>query len=104
MKEKENRTVKRSFRFTESEWSLIEKKCELADITPTQYFQQLALTGKTAKKDCLKEKQMYLGQVGMIGNNLNQIARKLNFNSKIELWMLHVLLKIEQHLNKGLLQ
>lgn len=103
MKEKENRTVKKSFRFTESEWALIEKKCEFADITPTLYFQQLAVSGKTAKKDCLQEKQIYMDQIGMIGNNLNQIARKLNFDSKIELWMLRLLLKIEEHLNQELL-
>lgn len=103
MKEKENRTVKKSFRFTESEWMSIEKKCEFADITPTLYFQQLALTGKTVKKDCQQEKQMYLGQIGMIGNNLNQIARKLNVENKTELWMLRLLLKIEEHLNKELL-
>jgi len=103
MKEVEKRTVKKSFRFTENEWRLIEQKCQIAGITPTQYFRQLAVSGKVAKKDCLKEKQIYLGQLGKIGNNLNQIARQLNTDKKIELWMLETLVKIEQHLNKELL-
>jgi len=98
--EKEKKTVKKSFRFTPSEWSQIEKKCNFANITPTQYFQELALFGKTAKSDCLKEKRIYLGQVSMIGNNINQIARKLNSHAKVDMWMLNILLRIEQNLNK----
>lgn len=97
---KEKRTVKKSFRFTPSEWLEIEKKCNFANITPTQYFQKLALFGKIVKSNCLKERQIYLGQVSMIGNNINQIARKLNSNKKVEIWMLNILLKIEQNLNK----
>ena len=103
MKNKEIRNVKKSFRFTKNEWRLIEKKCEIAKITPTQYFQQVAVYGKTAKRECLEEQKKYLGQIAMIGNNLNQIARKLNTNEKVELWMLQLLLKIEKYLNEKLL-
>ena len=98
--DKEKRTVKKSFRFTENEWLVVEKKCRFANITPTQYFQQLALFGITAKSDCIKEKQIYLGQISMIGNNINQIARRLNSHTKVEMWMLNILLKIEKNLNK----
>lgn len=103
MKNTENRSIKKSFRFTQSEWSLIEKKCVIANITPTQYFQQIAVYGKTAKRDCLKEKNIYMGQIAMIGNNINQIARKLNSEEKVDLWMLQLLLKIEKYLNEKLL-
>ncbi len=98
--EKEKRTVKKSFRFTPSEWLEIEKKCNFANITSTQYFHKIALFGKTAKSDCIKEKQIYLGQISMIGNNINQIARRLNSNAKVEMWMLNILLKIEKNLNE----
>lgn len=103
MENKANRCIKKSFRFTYDEWLLIEKKCEIAKITPTQYFQQIAVYGKTAQRDCLKEKQMYVGQIAMIGNNINQIARKLNSDRKVDLWMLKLLLKIEQYLTERLL-
>lgn len=103
MENKENRSIKKSFRFTNREWSLIEQKCEIANITTTQYFQQIAVYGKTAQRDCLKEKQMYIGQIAMIGNNINQIARKLNSDEKVDLWMLKLLLKIEQYLTERLL-
>ena len=103
MENKENRSIKKSFRFTKREWSLIENKCEVADITPTQYFQQIAVYGKTAKRDCIKEKNIYMGQIAMIGNNINQIARQLNGGEKPDLWMLQLLFKIEKHLNEKLL-
>jgi len=103
MENKENRCIKKSFRFTKREWSLIEKKCEIANITPTQYFQQIAVYGKTAKRDCLKDKNIYMGQIAMIGNNINQIARKLNSGENVDFWMLKLLLKIEKYLNEKLL-
>ncbi len=103
MKNKENRSIKKSFRFTQNEWSLIENKCALADITPTQYFQQVAIYGRTAKRDCLKEKQLYIGQIAMIGNNINQIARKLNIDKNVDFWMLQLLIRIEKYLNEKLL-
>lgn len=97
------RTIKKSFRFTEREWILIEKKCVIANITASQYFQQIAVSGKVAKRDCFKEKKIYLGQIAMIGNNINQIARKLNNDENIDFWMLHLLVKIEHYLNERLL-
>jgi 23S rRNA maturation-related 3'-5' exoribonuclease YhaM len=103
MENKQNRCVKKSFRFTENEWLLIEKKCADANITPTQYFQQIAISGKTAKKDCLQEQKKYLGEIAIIGSGVNQIARKLNSDEKVDLWMLYLLLKIEKYLNKKLL-
>jgi hypothetical protein len=99
----EKRTIKKSFRFTQNEWALIEQKCKTINITPTQYFQQIAVYGKTAKSDCLKEKKVYIGQIAMIGNNINQIARKLNSNKIVDFWMLQILLKIEKNLTGKLL-
>jgi len=103
MPNREVRNIKKSFRFTRNEWRLIEQKCEIAQITPTQYFQQVAVYGKTAKRKCLKEQKKYLGKIAMIGNNLNQIARHLNTHKKVELWMLQLLIKIEERLNERML-
>lgn len=102
MPSSENRNVKKSFRFTQSEWRLVEQKCEIAQITPTQYFQQIAVHGKTAKRECLEEQKKYLGQIAMIGNNINQIARQLNTHKKVELWMLQLLIEIEKYLTEKL--
>jgi len=100
MEEKAKRTVKKSFRFTENEWLQIMNKCEVAKLTPSQYFQKVATTGRVAKNDCVKEKQKYIGEIAMVGNNINQIARQLNSSKKIDIWMLNILLKIEQTLNE----
>jgi len=99
MQKKEKRSVKKSFRFTQSEWSQIEKKCDLIKITPTQYFQQLAISGRTAKNDCLKEKQRYLAQVANTATNINTIARKLSNGNRLDSLALNILLKIERKLN-----
>lgn len=97
---KEKRVVKKSFRFTENEWLHIVDKCEIANLTPSQYFQKVATTGKVAKSDCVKEKQKYIGEIAMVSNNINQITRKLNSGKKVDMWMLNILLKIEKTLNE----
>ena len=99
--EKEKRIVKKSFRFTEREWLQIEKKCEVACITPSQYFQQIAITGQTAKQDCLKEKQMYIGEIAMVGNDIYTIARKLQAGNSFDFLILNILLKVEKKLNEA---
>ena len=99
MQKKETRSIKKSFRFTPSEWNLIEKKCALLKITPTEYFQQLAVAGKTATNDCLKEKQRYLAQIANVSLGINLIARKLSDGSRLDFWILNILLKIEQKLD-----
>ena len=96
----ENRNIKKSFRFTESEWFQVEKKCEVACTTPTQYFQQIAITGKTAKQDCLKEKQMYIGEIAMVADDIHKISRMLNISGKVDCLMLKILLNIEKKLNE----
>jgi len=104
MQKQEKRSVKKSFRFTTSEWNQIEKKCDLTNITPTQYFQQLAISGKTVTNDCLKEKQQYLVQIANISTDINAIARKLSKSSRLDSLALNILLKIEQKLNDEWLQ
>lgn len=99
MQKKEKRSVKKSFRFTQSEWNQIEKKCNLIKITPTQYFQQLAISGRTAKNDCLKEKQRYLAQIAKVSSDINLIARKLCNGTRLDSLALNILLKIERKLD-----
>ncbi len=99
MEEKAKRSVKKSFRFTKNEWTQIIEKCEKVGITPSQYFQKIATTGRVAKQDCLKEKQMYLSQITVVSNDINSIVRNLKTSNKFDLVGLNILLKIEQKLN-----
>ncbi|WP_415406919.1 plasmid mobilization protein [Sulfurovum sp. CS9] len=95
----EKRTIKKSFRFTPNEWNQIEIKCEKVGLTPSQYFQKIATTGRVAKQDCLKEKQVYLSQIAIVSNGINIISRNLNSGNRFDSFVLQVLLKIEQKLN-----
>jgi hypothetical protein len=99
MQKKEKRSVKKLFRFTSSEWSQIEKKCDLIKITPTQYFQHLAISGKTVTNDCLKEKQRYLMQITKKPIDINTIVRKLCNGSSLDYLALNIPLKIERKLD-----
>lgn len=99
---KEIRTIKKSFRFTQREWTQIEEKCKQADITSTLYFQQIAVTGKTASRNCHKEIKELTMQIAKIGNNLNQIARQLNSGKSTDLSILQTLLRIEKSLQEVL--
>jgi len=99
MEQKAKRSIKKSFRFTEYEWSQIEYKCEKVGLTPSQYFQKIATTGRVAKQDCLKEKQRYLAQIANIATDINMIARKLSTSSRLDSLALSILLRIEKKLN-----
>jgi len=98
----ERKTVKKSFRFTSSEWKSIVLKCESINITPTQYIQQLAVGGRVAKRDCHKELKLLACEIAKVGNNINQIARHLNQGGVFDMEGLSELMKIERTLN-GLL-
>ena len=98
--EKEKRIVKKSFRFTLNEWNQIVIKCEKVGLTPSQYFQKIATTGRVAKQDCLKEKQQYLSQIATVSNGINSISRKLDGGNRLGPFVLNILLQIEQKLNK----
>jgi len=99
MEQKARRSIKKSFRFTPSEWNRVEEKCAQLKITPSQYFHQLAVSGKTATNDCLKEKQRYLAQIANISSGINLIARKLSTGGRLDFLALNILLKLEQKLD-----
>ena len=99
MEEKAKRSVKKSFRFTENEWTQIISKCEKLGLTPSQYFQKIATTGRVAKQDCLKEKQKYLAQISRISTGINMMSQRLDSGNKFDSLTLNILLHIEQKLN-----
>lgn len=78
-----NRNRKITVRFSEDEYDQINFICEVLGITYSQYLRRAALTRRiehptvyaTFSDDAA---QKLTGQMGKIGSNLNQIARKLN--------------------------
>ena len=78
-----NRNHKITVRFSEDEYDQLNFMCEVLGITYSQYLRRAALTRRiehptiyaTFSDDAA---QKLTGQMGKIGSNLNQIARKLN--------------------------
>ena len=70
-------------RFSDDEVEILDFVCQVLDQSRSQYIRRKALTGGIPRPEvriALDEEQAsaVAGQLGRIGNNLNQIARKLN--------------------------
>ena len=78
-----NRNRKITVRFSEDEYDQINFICEVLGITYSQYLRRAALTRRIEHPTIYatfsdNAAQQLTGQMGKIGSNLNQIARKLN--------------------------
>ena len=78
-----NRNHKITVRFSEDEYDQINFICEVLGITYSQYLRRAALTRRIEHPTIYatfsdNAAQQLTGQMGKIGSNLNQIARKLN--------------------------
>ena len=74
-----------SLRFKPAEWSVIESDIEASGLSVSDYFRKLALESpvprKVRRKDLGEHAVVYarwLGELGKIGSNLNQLTRRLN--------------------------
>lgn len=79
-KKVENRTVNRTIRFTEEEFSAIQEKADLAGITVSEMIRRSACGAKISHVDIsavsvLRDSRATLTR---IGNNINQLAKKCN--------------------------
>ena len=78
-----NRNRKITVRFSEDEYDQINFICEVLGVTYSQYLRRAALTRRIEHPTIYatfsdNAAQQLTGQMGKIGSNLNQIARKLN--------------------------
>ena len=78
-----NRNRKITVRFSEDEYDQLNFICEVLGITYSQYLRRAALTRRIEHPTIYatfsdNAAQQLTGQMGKIGSNLNQIARKLN--------------------------
>lgn len=79
-----------SLRFKASEWAIIHEDVKRSGLSRNAYFRQLALESpvpRQARKKPLGEHarvySQWLGQLGKIGSNLNQLIRQLNVARKV---------------------
>lgn len=72
------RPIPKSFRVSEEENSLIQKKMELANTTNFEKFaRQMLMDGLVIHKD-FSDIRSLIAELSRIGNNINQIAKKVN--------------------------
>lgn len=93
--------IKKTFRFSSSEYlSLVEKSAK-ANMNISEYIRSAAK--KSEVQESTKKEIINLTlQIAKIGNNLNQIARKVNTKKIIDVEVLKQLKKIEDELRKCL--
>lgn len=105
---KENRNVLISFRLTESEFLPYKKIISDADLNKTEFFRAVFLHKKPVfRPNNKKDTKNVIFEINKIGNNLNQIAKKLNEDSKRGIISqrsysnaINRLISIEWHLNR----
>ena len=78
MSEKQKRTVHYSFKVTEKESAIIQKKMQLSDSkNQSSFFRVMVLNGSVLRLD-LSELREATRLLGFLSNNVNQIAIRLH--------------------------
>lgn len=86
--------IKKTVRFDEDEYKLIEAKLKVLELNFSSFARNTLLN----KKVKLPIETRLLYEVNKIGNNLNQIAKKVNSDEKIS--VLKTMIEIEKQLKK----
>ncbi len=85
-------------RLTQDEHEQLSKLADENDLTLSEYIRRSALKRKT-KITTEFEKALYF-EINRIGNNLNQIAKYVNTNKKLDKFVLKSLVSIERELKE----
>lgn len=82
-----------TLRFKLSEWAIIESDIAATGLTLNAYFRELALDAPVPRKsrqrdggEKAKTAAKFIGQLGKLGSNLNQLAKQANIACKSGEW------------------
>lgn len=108
MKKNSNNKVKVVFYLNSEDKEFIKSQCEILQIKPS-FFIRNAVLEKLDKPIFLKpiinlEIKKYIASFFKIGNNLNQIARKLNSNEKLLIIEQQTVLNAIENINNHILE
>ncbi len=92
----ENKFIKKSIRFTNEEFELIEKERAKTNLDFTNFCKSAILKKRVKTKDEENFNRDLIYQVNKIGINLNQIARAVNQKDRVA--VLTELVEIEKQL------
>ena len=74
--------VRKAIYFNNEDWEKIEKKAALCKLNTTRYIRKSALENYLVFYD-LKEIRKLVGEVNKVGQNVNQIVRKVHESNNI---------------------
>ena len=82
-----------TLRFKSSEWAIIESDIAATGLNRNAYFRELALDAPVPRKtrqraggEGVKITAKFIGQLGKVGSNLNQLAKQANIACKSGEW------------------
>lgn len=87
-----------TMKVTPEERELFKQKADEAGLTLTDFIKSLVLEKKVKYQKVVKVDDRLLRELNAWGNNLNQIARKINQDEKIDI--LPLLLEIKENLDE----
>ena len=92
----DNKFIRKTIRFTDDEFKIIEEQRAKTNLDFTNFCKSAILRKrvKTKVQEDFNSNMIY--QINKIGNNLNQIARKVRSNERLSVLM--ELKQIEEHL------
>jgi len=108
--DKRQRNKRRSVRFTADEFNRIASKADNSGLGFAAFLRAAALDGDAGPRAQRrppadhKALRQLLGEVGRIGNNINQIARALNSGEKASLPDLQAALRAYTEIRNGILE
>ena len=81
----DKKRIQINFRLTEAENTKLQVNAYRAGLTPSMYAKKMAIEGKVKPQIISPDEAKEItSQLGKIGSNLNQVARKLNSNMVVE--------------------
>lgn len=102
------RDVQKNIRLSKNEYLQIQRKMELANTTNfSSYSRRMLTEGLVIHKDFSDLKEL-IKQLSMIGNNINQIAKKLNGTGSFTRDDMNMMnqnyIRLTKEINRGLLK
>lgn len=77
--DEETKSKRITVRFTLDEYNVLAKKAKVAGLEESVYARDAILKGKVIQKNTVSP--LILAQLGKVGNNLNQITKRINSNA-----------------------
>lgn len=97
------RTIKKSFRFSEADYAVIQEKSALAKMSEAEFIRTMLHKStiridprKNENAEILRDRNFALNRIGV---NLNQIARFANQEGPSKLAILEKLIELERMIN-----